>query len=130
MVSLKIQVNYARGKCGLDGTLQHVVRQCYSDELLFRDLFSDRPQATVLDVGCNTGKNMTRAIRYGGPGVQAYGIEFNEDSVALAQEVHGKDHVYQGDASKDFVLDFSWQEKFSVAICTAVIQVICSPESY
>lgn len=53
------QVNYARGLCTIEGALLQVCPQCYSDEELFRDLFSVHsaiPQATVLDVGCNTGE--------------------------------------------------------------------------
>ena len=65
---------------------------------------------------------MARAMRYGGTGVQAYGIEVSPDSAAIAQRVHGDDFVVHGDASQNFVRELGWQDKFSVAVCTAVIQ--------
>merc|ERR1719311_905070 len=62
------QVNYVRGMCTLEGSLLEVAADCYNDEALFKDFHSNRPGSMVLDVGCNTGKNMTRALQYGGPG--------------------------------------------------------------
>lgn len=116
------QANYVRGICELDGSLVRASEQCYSDEALFDDFHSARPGATVLDVGCNTGKNMTRAQIYGGRLTDVYGLEYSPDSVAVARKVHGTQRVFQGDASVNFVDEHSWRGKFSVVQCTAVVQ--------
>lgn len=116
------QVNYPRGKCTLEGRLLEVARECYNDEALFEDLHSKRPCSMTLDVGCNTGKNMTRALRYGGVGTEAFGIEYSVESLTIAQATHGTEHVFQGDASTNFVDEHSWEGKFSLVQCTAVLQ--------
>jgi SAM-dependent methyltransferase len=116
------QVNYVRGTCTLEGSLLEVDMECYNDEVLFKDFHSNRPGSMVLDVGCNTGKNMTRALQYGGPGTEAFGIEYSSDSLAIACAAHGADHAFQGDASTNFVDEHSWAGKFSVVQCTAVLQ--------
>jgi SAM-dependent methyltransferase len=86
------------------------------------DFYQHRLGSKVLDVGCNTGKNMARALRYGGLGTAVFGLEYSQDSVALAKEFHGEDHVFQGDASLNFVDIHSWADQFSVVQCTAVLQ--------
>jgi len=116
------QVNYVCGVCKIDGTLLDVSEKCSNDEELFCKFHSQRQGAMVLDVGCNTGRNMTRARLHGGPGTEVYGIEYSHDSVAIARSVHGNDHIVQGDASANFVDEQSWQGKFSVVQCTAVLQ--------
>lgn len=116
------QVNYVRGMCTLEGSLLEVAKECYNDEALFKDFHSNRPGSMVLDVGCNTGKNMTRALQYGGPGTEVFGIEYSSDSIAIACAAHGADHAFQGDASTNFVDERSWAGQFSVVQCTAVLQ--------
>jgi len=116
------QVNYVRGECALDGKLLALSGICYNDEAMFGNFHSSRPASKVLDIGCNTGKNMTRALQHGGPGTEVFGIEFSSDSVAVAQHTHGKDHVFQGDASANFVDEHEWNNQFSAAQCTAVLQ--------
>merc|ERR1719428_2603517 len=61
-----------------------------------------RQHTNLKQQNCNTGKNMTRALQYGGPGTEAFGIEYSSDSVAIAREAHGADHAFQGDASTNF----------------------------
>jgi len=116
------QVNYPRGFCNLQGQLLETAGTCYDDEALFRDFHAERPSSVVLDVGCNSGKNLSRALHYGGPGTQVFGIEYSPESVAIAQAVHGKDHAFQGDATSNFVDIHAWEGKFSVVQCTAVLQ--------
>lgn len=116
------QVNYVRGICSSDGSLQSVSLECYNDELFFGDFHSAWPGTTVLDIGCNTGKNMTRAKKYSGTGTIAYGIDYSQDSVNIAREIHGPEFVFQGDASANFVDEHGWQDKFSIVQCTAVFQ--------
>jgi SAM-dependent methyltransferase len=65
---------------------------------------------------------MTRALQHGGPGTEVFGIEFSSDSVAVAQQTHGKDRAFQGDASANFVDEHGWNQQFSIAQCTAVLQ--------
>lgn len=116
------QVNYVRGRCALDGMLLGAELESYDDEALFRDFYSSRPARCVLDVGCNTGKNLARAAVYGGPNTELWGIEYSEDSVRIAQAAHGTDRIFQGDASHDFVSEHGWEEKFTAVQCTAVLQ--------
>jgi len=116
------QVNYVRGECALDGQLLALSGLCYNDEAMFGSFHSSRPASKVLDLGCNTGKNMTRALQHGGPGTEVFGIEFSSDSVAVAQQTHGKHRAFQGDASANFVDEHGWKHQFSVAQCTAVLQ--------
>lgn len=116
------QTNFCRGICTLDGSLVRALDECYGDEALFADFHSARRGSIVLDVGCNTGKNMTRALRYGGKGTDVYGLEYSHDSVAVAQQVHGPHCAFQGDATADFVDKHSWQGMFSIVQCTAVLQ--------
>jgi len=75
----------------------------------------------VLDLGCNTGKNMSRAKTYSST-AEVFGIEYSADSVGLARALHGQDHVFQGDASMNFVDEHSWAGAFDAVQCTAVIQ--------
>jgi SAM-dependent methyltransferase len=96
--------------------------ESYDDEALFRDFYSSRPARCVLDVGCNTGKNLARAAVYGGPSTEVWGIEYSEDSVRIAQGMHGTDRIFQGDASDDFVTVHGWEQKFTAVQCTAVLQ--------
>lgn len=116
------QVNYVRGHCSIDGHLTAVQPQCYNDEAFFGDFFSRRPASRVLDVGCNTGKNLARAVRYGGPNTEVWGIEYSEDSVRIAQATFGEKRIFQGDASADFVAEHGWERKFTAVQCTAVLQ--------
>jgi len=116
------QFNYVRGKCALNGQLLELSGLCYNDDAMFGSFHSSRPASTVLDIGCNTGKNMTRALQHGGPGTEVFGIEFSPDSVAVAQQTHGKHRAFQGDASADFVDAHGWNRQFSTAQCTAVLQ--------
>lgn len=116
------QVNYVRGVCDLQGTLLKVTPACYCDDDMFGAFHSKRPGSKVLDVGCNTGKNMSRALQSGGTGTEAFGIEFSADSVAIARHVHGETRAFQGDASANFVDDHSWSQMFDVVQCTAVVQ--------
>lgn len=116
------QINYVRGTCALDGRLLHISQKCHNDNSLFGEFHAARPGAIVLDVGCNTGKNMTVAKIHGGEMSEAYGIEFNHDSVAIAMQTHGSEHIFQGDAATNFVDAHSWDRKFSVVQCSAVLQ--------
>jgi 2-polyprenyl-3-methyl-5-hydroxy-6-metoxy-1,4-benzoquinol methylase len=116
------QVNYVRGVCDLQGNLLEVTPGCYCDDNMFGLFHSKRPGSVVLDVGCNTGKNMSRALQSGGAGTEVFGIEFSADSVAIARQVHGKTRVFQGDASANFVDDHAWSKMFDVVQCTAVVQ--------
>jgi SAM-dependent methyltransferase len=118
------QVNYVRGQCALDGRLLVQSIQCYNDDEMFGSFHASRPGSMVLDVGCNTGKNMNRACQHGGPGTEVFGIEFSSDSVAIAQQIHGQARAVQGDASANFVDEHGWRKKFSVVQCTAVLQHI------
>lgn len=36
------------------------------DEIMFKEFYQSRVSKTVLDLGCNTGKNMERAQRFSG----------------------------------------------------------------
>jgi len=116
------QQNYVRGKCTLEGQLLTVDEQCHNDDAMFGSFHLSRRGSKVLDVGCNTGKNMMRAIQHGGLDTEVFGIEFSHDSAAVARHLHGEDHVFQGDASSDFVGKHSWQGQFSIVQCTAVLQ--------
>jgi ubiquinone/menaquinone biosynthesis C-methylase UbiE len=116
------QVNYARGECGLDGGLLSMSGRCYDDDAMFGSFYASRPASKVLDVGCNTGKNMTRALQNSGPGAEAYGIEFSSDSVEVARKIHGANRTFQGDASANFVDEHGWSNNFSTVQCTAVLQ--------
>jgi SAM-dependent methyltransferase len=116
------QVNYVRGRCALNGGVLGAELQSYSDEALFQDFYSSRPARCVLDVGCNTGKNLARAALYGGPKTEVWGIEYSGDSVCIAQAAHGTDRIFQGDASGDFVTMHGWEQKFTAVQCTAVLQ--------
>jgi 2-polyprenyl-3-methyl-5-hydroxy-6-metoxy-1,4-benzoquinol methylase len=116
------QVNFVRCMCNLDGVLLSVNEECWSDDAMFKSFHSNRSHATVLDVGCNTGKNMLRAIQYAGKGIEVFGIEFSPDSVAVAQEAFGKEHAIQGDASTNLVDQHGWSGRFSAVQCTAVLQ--------
>lgn len=117
------QANYIRVPCTLDG---HFLGEPipWSCEDLFREFYSARPGSRVLDLGCNTGKNLSHALKYGGPDIQVWGVEFSEDATDLAQRTHGADRIFQGDASADFVAERGWERFFSVVQCTAVIQHI------
>lgn len=116
------QVNYVRGVCNLDGVLLSVSEACWNDDAMFKSFHSNRSHGMVLDVGCNTGKNMMRAIQYARKRPEIFGIEFSQDSVAVAQEAFGKDHAIQGDASTNFVDQHGWSGYFSAVQCTAVLQ--------
>jgi 2-polyprenyl-3-methyl-5-hydroxy-6-metoxy-1,4-benzoquinol methylase len=116
------QVNYVRGVCDLQGHLLSVTPTCYSDDHMFGVFHKKRPGSKVLDVGCNTGKNMSRALESGGIGTKVFGIEFSHDSVAVAQTRHGENRAFQGDASSNFVDEHDWAEMFDVVQCTAVVQ--------
>lgn len=116
------QVNFVRGVCDMDGMLLSVNESCWSDDAMFKSFYSSRLHPSVLDVGCNTGKNMIRALKYGGEGTEAFGIEFSQDSVTVAQQALGKDRVFRGDASAEFVDNYGWSRCFSAVQCTAVLQ--------
>lgn len=116
------QVNYVRGTCTLTGQLMALNDLCYNDNAMIGSFHSSRPASKLLDIGCNTGKNMTRALQHGGPGTEVFGIEFSLDSVGVAQQTHGKHCVFQGDASANFVDKHGWNHQFSTAQCTAVLQ--------
>jgi SAM-dependent methyltransferase len=116
------QVNFVRGLCTMDGVLLSVSDACWNDDAMLKCFYSSRPKSKVLDIGCNTGKNLMRALKYGGQGTEVFGIEFSEDSVAIARKVLGEDRVLQGDASTSFVNEHSWSHAFSVVQCTAVLQ--------
>lgn len=116
------QANYVRGRCELDGTLVSGSLERYDDDALFRDFYSRRPSSRVLDVGCNTGKNLTRAKRYGGLGTDVWGLEYSQGSALIAKSTHGADRIFQGDASQDFVLAHGWKQNFTALQCTAVLQ--------
>jgi len=116
------QVNYVRGRCAADGGFLGAELKSHSDEDLFKEFYSSRPARYVLDVGCNTGKNLARAALYGGPDTKVWGIEYSGDSVCIAQAAHGTDRIFQGDASDDFVTKHGWDQKFTAVQCTAVLQ--------
>jgi len=116
------QVNFVRGVCRLDGTLLAVSDACWSDDAMSKAFYSTRPHSKVLDVGCNTGKNLMRALNYSGQGSEVFGIEFSEDSVAVARKVLGESCAFQGDAAANFVDDHNWSQTFTAVQCTAVLQ--------
>lgn len=116
------QVNYVRARCAADGSVLGAELQSYSDEDLFREFYGPRQARCVLDVGCNTGKNLARAALYGGPSTEVWGIEYSGDSARIAQAAHGADRIVQGDASGDFVTTHGWEQKFTAVQCTAVLQ--------
>lgn len=120
------QANFARAICDLDGTLKAVQPLCYSDEHMFADFYAARPKGLViLDVGCNTGLNLRRALRYSGgftSSGHAFGIEYSVDSASLAKGVFGDEAIVQGDSAGDFIVQKKWNGKFDVAHFTAVAQ--------
>lgn len=116
------QVNYVRGMCTIDGALVEVSEKCWSDDTMFGRFYRGRPGSKVLDVGCNTGKNMRRALQYGGGNTEVCGFEYSPDSAAVAWEEFGKDRVFLGDAASDFVAQHGWMKCFTVVQCTAVLQ--------
>jgi len=116
------QVNYVRGVCGMDGSLLAVSEKCWSDDAMFGGFYTTRPRSKVLDVGCNTGRNMARALRYGGGNTEVVGIEYSADSVAVAQQEFGETRVFLCDAASTFVEEYNWMQGFSVVQCTAVLQ--------
>ena len=119
------QANYVRGVCSVDGNLL-IAPTPWSDEACFKDFYATREGATVLDLGCNTGKNMERAQRYGGQGTDVYGLEYSLDSVEIARATwvnlrsrhDGEERVFQGDASANWVDAHAWEGKFTVVQCT------------
>lgn len=115
------QSNYARVTCTSDGKVVGKVEPC-TDDGIQKDFHSKRPGSRVLDIGCNTGKNLLRAGKYGGPDTQLWGIDFSQDSVNLAKELCGSDNIFQGDATKDFVTKHGWSDSFDVVQCNFVIQ--------
>jgi len=115
------QSNYVRVKCTSDRTVVGEVEKCTDDDI-YRDFHSARPGSRVLDVGCNTGKNLTMAGKFGGPKTELWGLEFSEDSVTIAQATHGTDRIFQGDATTDFVDKHGWSNFFDLVQCNFVIQ--------
>jgi len=124
------QVNYVCGLCALDGKLKAVQPRFYSDELMFADFYATRPEGLViLDVGCNTGLNLRRALKYSSGAEEnlarlhcGFGIEYSTDSASKAKEVFGDEAIVQGDSAGDFIVQKKWKGKFDVAHFTAVAQ--------
>mmetsp|Transcript_56691 Transcript_56691/g.98772 ORF Transcript_56691/g.98772 Transcript_56691/m.98772 type:complete len:345 (+) Transcript_56691:96-1130(+) len=120
-IVLNWQTNYWHAMCDVDGRVSKVDDQVVTDDGMMRSFYTGRA-GKMLDVGCNTGKNMLSAIKYSNGQVEAYGIEYSQDSVDLAVKALGDDHVFQGDATKDFVTEHDWKEKFALAHCNFVLQ--------
>jgi len=115
------QGNYARVLCTTDGKVVGGLESC-SDDDIYRGFHSKRPGSRVLDVGCNTGKNLSLAAKHGGPDTELWGIEYSQDSVEIAQATHGTDRIFQGDATTDFATNHGWSNFFDAVQCNFVIQ--------
>lgn len=123
------QVHYARAFCDTNGVLKNMDAICYSDEAMFDELYATRPKGlVVLDVGCNTGLNLRRAMKYtsdAGTVYQsdrAFGVEYSADSASIAKGVFGDEAIVQGDSAGDFIVQKKWEGKFDMAHFTAVAQ--------
>jgi len=120
-VVLNWQTNFWHVMCNLDGTAKKFDEQVVTDDGMMKAFYGGR-SGKMLDVGCNTGKNMLSAIKYSDSKIDAYGIEYSQDSVDLAVKALGEDHVFQGDATADFVSQHDWHGKFDWAHCNFVLQ--------
>ena len=120
-VVLNWQENFWHVACDIDGNARTVHDEIITDDGMMRCFYSGRV-GKMLDVGCNTGKNMVRAISHSSGGIDAYGVEYSQDSVDLAVKALGHDHVFQGDAAEDFVTQRDWTGKFAFAHCNFVLQ--------
>jgi SAM-dependent methyltransferase len=120
-VVLNWQTNFWHVLCDIDGNSAKVDDQVITDDGMMRCFYSGRT-GKMLDVGCNTGKNMMSAIKHSNGQIDAYGIEYSQDSVDLAVKALGQDHVFQGDATQDFVTQHGWSGKFAFAHCNFVLQ--------
>jgi SAM-dependent methyltransferase len=120
-VVLTWQTNYWHVMCDMDGNSIKVDDHVITDDGMMRNFFSGR-EGKMLDVGCNTGKNMLSAVKYSNGQIDAYGVEYSQDSVDLGVKALGQKHVFQGDATKDFFTQHGWNGSFGSAICMFVLQ--------
>jgi SAM-dependent methyltransferase len=120
-VVLNWQTNFWHVLCDIDGNALKLDNQVITDDGMMRSFYSER-KGKMLDVGCNTGKNMMSAIKHSSGQIDAYGVEYSHDSVDLAAEALGQEHVFQADATKDFVTQHGWSGNFGSAICNFVLQ--------
>jgi SAM-dependent methyltransferase len=120
-VVLNWQENYWHIPCDAEGVARDVDAIMITDDGMMKAFYTGRAGKS-LDAGCNTGKNMLRAIDHSNGKIDTYGIEYSQDSVDLAVKALGSDHVFQGDATKDFVTQRGWEGKFAFAHCNFVLQ--------
>jgi len=120
-VVLNWQTNFWHVMCDVDGISCKVDDNVVTDDSMMESFYAGQ-SGKMLDVGCNTGKNMTSAIKHSEGKIDAYGIEYSQDSVDLAVKNLGSDHVFQGDATADFVSQHNWAEQFAFAHCNFVLQ--------
>jgi len=120
-VVLNWQTNFWHVLCDLKGNLLKVDDQVITDDGMMRSFYSGR-EGKMLDVGCNTAKNMISAIKHSNGHIDAYGVEYSQDSVDLGVKALGQKHVFQADATKDFITQHGWSGNFGSAICNFVLQ--------
>jgi SAM-dependent methyltransferase len=115
------QSNYLYADCDTNGALVKMHEGNFTDELLMQSFYSHR-YGRALDIGCNTGKNMMMVQQLRADQVECYGLEYSQDSVEIAAKNFGRDRVFWGDATSDFVSKHGWEGHFSLAHCTFVLQ--------
>jgi len=120
-VVLNWQTNFWHVLCDIDGNADRVDERVITDDCMMRSFYSGRAGKS-LDVGCNTGRNMKSAIKHSNGQIDAYGIEYSQDSVDVGVSALGQEHVFQGDATKDFIKQHDWSGKFAFAHCNFVLQ--------
>lgn len=82
----------------------------------------------ILDVGCACGDMGIALKKY--KNAQIYGLEYNQESVKLAQETKAYEEVSQFDLDKLSENDFSqYKEKFDYIICGDVLEHLRFPQN-